>query len=80
MRFSRQEHWSGWSCSSPGDLPDPGIEPRSPKVQEDSLLSEPPRKPRDIQSWNEIPEELVNSMAPGLLRQRLDGLLSEITF
>ena len=49
-------------------------------MQEDSLLSEPPRKPRDIQSWNEIPEELVNSMAPGLLRQRLDGLLSEITF
>lgn len=35
---------------------------------------------RDIQSWNEMPEEIVNSMAPGLLTQRLDGLLSEMTF
>ena len=48
-------------------------------MQEDSLLSEPPQKPRDIQSWNETPEESVNPKAQGLLRQRLDGLLSEIT-
>ena len=33
------------SCPSPGDLPDPGIEPRSPSLQADSLLSEPPGKP-----------------------------------
>ena len=30
MGFSRQEHWSGLPFPSPGDLPDPGIEPRSP--------------------------------------------------
>ena len=48
-------------------------------MQEDSLPSELPWKPRDIQSWNETPEELVNPKALGLLRQRLDGLLSEIS-
>ena len=31
MGFSRQEHWSGWPCPPPGDLPDPGIEPVSLK-------------------------------------------------
>ena len=40
MRFSRQEYWSGWPFPSPGDLPDPGIEPRSPALQVDSLLTE----------------------------------------
>ena len=37
MRFSRQECWSGFSFPSPGDLPDPGIKPRSPLLQADSL-------------------------------------------
>ena len=46
MRFSRQEYWSGLPFPSPGDLPDPGIEPRSPKLQADALTSEPPGKPR----------------------------------
>ena len=36
MGFSRQEQWSGLSFPSPGDLPDPGMEPRSPALQEDS--------------------------------------------
>ena len=40
--FSRQEYWSGLPFPSPGDLPDPGIEPRSPALQADALLSEPP--------------------------------------
>ena len=38
VEFSRQEYWSGLPFTSPGDLPDPGIEPRSPALQEDSLL------------------------------------------
>ena len=38
MGFSRQEYWSGSPFPSPGNLPDPGIEPRSPIVQADSLL------------------------------------------
>ena len=32
MGFSRQEYWSGWPLASPGDLPDPGIEPESPAL------------------------------------------------
>ena len=40
--FFRQEYWSGLLFLSPGDLPDPGIEPRSPTLQADSLPSEPP--------------------------------------
>ena len=45
MGFSRQEYWSGLPFLSPGDLPDPGIEPRSPAFQADALTSEPPGKP-----------------------------------
>ena len=45
MEFSRQEHWGGFPFPSPGDLPDPGIEPGSPALQADSLSSEPPEKP-----------------------------------
>ena len=43
-RFSRQEFWCGLPCPPPGDLPNPGIEPRSLTLQVDSLLSEPPGK------------------------------------
>ena len=46
MGFSRQEYWSGLPFPSPGDLPDPGIEPGSPALEADALTSEPPRKPR----------------------------------
>ena len=42
MGFSRQEYWSGLPFPSPGDLPDPGIEPGSPALQENALTSEPP--------------------------------------
>ena len=45
MGFSRQEYWSGVPLPSPGDLPNPGIEPGSPTLQADALLSEPPGKP-----------------------------------
>ena len=46
MGFSRQEFWSGLPFPSPGDLPNPGIEPRSPALWVDSLLSELPFSPR----------------------------------
>ena len=45
--FSRQECLSGLPCPAPEDLPNPGIEPRSPALQVDSLPSEPPRKPKN---------------------------------
>ena len=45
MEFSMQEYWSGLPFPSPGDLPNTGIEPGSPALQADALLSEPPGKP-----------------------------------
>ena len=47
MGFSRQEYWSGLPLPSPGDIPDPGIEPKSPTLQADTLTSEPPGEPND---------------------------------
>ena len=78
MEFSRQEYWSGLPFSSPGDLSDPGIEPRSPALQADSLPSEPPGKPpvpktsadRTIGSFT--PCRVISAYFPsleGLLRQ-----------
>ena len=45
MEVSRHEYWSGLPFPSPEDLPDPGIEPRSPALQADALPSEPPGNP-----------------------------------
>ena len=42
MGFTRHEYWSGLPCLSPRNLPDPGIEPRSPALEVDSLPSQPP--------------------------------------
>ena len=53
MGFSRQEYWSGLPFPSPGDLPNPGVEPGSPALQADALSSQPPGKPkRDL--WHNI--------------------------
>jgi len=46
MEFSRQEYWSGLPFPSPGDLPNPGIEPRSPSLQAGISPTAPPRKTR----------------------------------
>ena len=51
MEFSRQEYWSGLPCPPPGDLPNPGIKPRSPALQADSLLSGPPGKSPSSILW-----------------------------
>ena len=45
MGFSRQEEWTGSPSPSPGNLPDPGMELRTPALQAESLPSEPPGKP-----------------------------------
>ena len=45
LEFSREEYWSGLPSPTPGDPPNPGMEPRSPTLQVDSLLSELPGKP-----------------------------------
>ena len=53
MGFPRQEYWSGLPFPSPGDLPDPGIEPGSPALQADSLPSEPREaNTQDIKTLN----------------------------
>ena len=64
MEFSRPEYWSGWPFFSPGNLHNPGIEPRSPALQADSLRSDPQGKPVDRvggSKWNgnplALPEE-----------------------
>ena len=53
--FSRQEYWSAFPCPPPGDLPNPGTEPRSHILQADSLLSESPGKhtkcPTTLKKW-----------------------------
>ena len=55
--FSRQEYWSGLPFPSPGDLPNPGIEPRSPALQADSLLTELWGKPKAFGSHWEIRDD-----------------------
>ena len=47
LGFSRQEYWSGLPCPPPLDLPNPGIEPRSPALQANSLPTESPGKPKN---------------------------------
>ena len=48
MEFSKQEYWSGLPFPSPGDLPDPEIEPGSPALQADALPSEPQGSPSEV--------------------------------
>ena len=51
MGFSRQEYWNGLPFPSPGDLPDPGIEPRSPTLQADIVTSEPSGNTKINSKW-----------------------------
>ena len=71
--FSRQEYWSGLPCPPPGDLPNPGIKPRSPALQGDSLLSEPPGRPKNtgVGSLSLLQGIfLTQGLNPGLLHGR----------
>ena len=56
MGFSRQENWSGLPFPTPGDLPNPGVELRSPVLRVDSLPAEPQGKPG-------LGEEPLNSVS-----------------
>ena len=65
MGFSRQEYWSGLPFPSPGDLPNPGIEPGSPTLQIDALSSEPPGKPwfaDNMMLYTEIPKDSTKKL------------------
>ena len=59
MQFPRQEYWSGLPFSSPGDLPDPGIEPMSPALQDDTFTTELSGKSNDTEGIAMV-EELEN--------------------
>ena len=69
MGFSRQEYWSRLPFPSPGDLPNPGIESRSPALQADALTSEPPGKP---------PVTLIDNFIIHTVYSSQDRILSNI--
>ena len=52
--LSRQEYWSGLPCPPPEDPPNPGMEPRSPTLQADSLPSEPPGEPKLMHRFSSV--------------------------
>ena len=70
IQFSRQEYWSGLPFCSPRYFPDPGIEPRSPALQADSLPSEPPGEPPVVLN-SELNEFICekSAVAPSFLGQ-----------
>ena len=59
--FSRQEYWSELPGPPPGNLPNPGIKPRSPTLQADSLPSEPPGKPFHFPKVNKVESKVAQS-------------------
>ena len=62
MGFSRKKYWSGLPFPSPEDLPDPGIEPGCPRLQVDSLPSEPPQRPFLLYARKDFVRYTVRSM------------------
>ena len=82
MGFSRQEYWCGLPFPSPGDLPAPGIKPRSPALEADALTSEPPGKrsvgksAQNEQSytyWEYGPEQLFwETISSHILKKNLE--------
>ena len=69
MEFSRQEYWSGLPFPSPGDLPDPGVELRSPALQADSLplshLESPPLSYSEVAQSCPTPCDPIACSLPG---------------
>ena len=68
MRFSRQEYWSGLPFPSPGDLPNPGIKPRSPALQADSFPTELQGKPNIYPSTREQTVSYTDSVTRRLTK------------
>ena len=81
MEFSRPEYWSGLPFLSPGDLPNLGIKPRSPASQANSLLVEPPGKPKNTGVGSLF---LLQQIDPGIElgspALQVDSLQAELTF
>ena len=72
MGFSRQEYWSGLPFPSPEDLPNPGIEHRSPALWADALPSEPPKKSNAKTSKS---MQSTSCEMPGWMKHNLESRL-----
>ena len=72
MGFSRQEYWNGLPLASPGDLPDPGIELRSPALQADSLPFELRGKPNMLRSGTSVVVQWLRLCAPNAGEPKFD--------
>ena len=73
VEFSRQEYWSGLPFPFPRDLPNPGIEPRSPVSWADFLPSEPPRKPRSFKFQIQLSLSNLETLVSSSIRQGFPG-------
>ena len=84
MEFSRPEYWSGYSFPSPGDLSNPGIEPRSTELQADSLPAEPQGEPKNTGMGSLSPLQLIfptqikPGIKPGSPALQVDSLPTEL--
>ena len=77
MEFSRQEYWIGLPFPSLGYLPDPGMDPRSPSLQADSVSSKPPEKSPISFLWNSTWHPILHSHNLALKSKSFHVLLSE---
>jgi len=75
-----QEYWSGLPCPPPGGLPNPGIEPRFPTLQADSLPSEPPEKPKNtgVGSLSLLQGIFLTQESKGSPALKVDSLPAEL--
>ena len=79
MEFSRPGYWSGWPFPSPGDRPNPGIEPRPPPLQADSLPAEPPGKPYISADATKFADCIVFQHRDKSLIQQLPRILPSVS-
>ena len=80
LEYFRQEYWSVSPCPPPGDLSNPGIKPRSPMLQVDSLPTEPQRSPRILECvthpfYRDLPDPGIEPGSPAL---KADSLSAEL--
>ena len=79
MGFSRQEYWSGVPFPSPGNLPDPGLKPRSPALQPDSLLTDRQGKLENTGvGWSDGKESAYNAGDLDLIPESGNSLEKEM--
>ena len=79
IEFSRQEYWSGLPFPSPGDLPDPGIVPRSPALRAGALLSEPTSIYKKDLSDLDNHDGVITRLQPGILEREAKWALGSVS-